>query len=410
MTYSKRIAMCLLACICYLSAFAQQEQYQTQLNMIKQAFDNKDIALLDGMIADSCTILSKSGNLLLPSLKAIYATLANNTIDCMTLVSSEPTANGGTRLTYNINYSVLGEKDACFAFDENGKIIQLDYLAGAKSQTVKKVSAKKSAIPFISIPFLLDKNHLVVIKGQINGKECNLIWDSGAKRSILNSDYFTNSEFESGTANLGGVNAKSATGVAVADSITLNVSSITVENGTFLTKSLKHLEANAEEMPIAGLLGMDILGGYDIIYDYDTKKLTLIDSQAQIRLQGNPIATIPYSQFASDYLPCIKVNIDGKEVELGIDCGAGANLIHKSALPKGIQFDTAHLAGISGDITKQQFGNMNFTIGDVSFEDQPFVVGDISHLNLGIDGLLGYPFLSSHKMMFKNSTKELIIF
>ena len=62
------------------------------------------------------------------------------------------------------------------------------------------------------------------------------------------------------------------------------MSGITVENGTFLTKSLKHLEANAEEMPIAGLLGMDILGGYDIIYDYDTKKLTLIDSQAQIRL------------------------------------------------------------------------------------------------------------------------------
>lgn len=98
MTYSKRIAICLLACICYLSAFAQQEQYQTQLNMIKQAFDNKDIALLDGMIADSCTILGKSSNLLLPSLKAIYATLANNTIDSMTLVSSEPTANGGIRL------------------------------------------------------------------------------------------------------------------------------------------------------------------------------------------------------------------------------------------------------------------------------------------------------------------------
>lgn len=54
---------------------------------------------------------------------------------------------------------------------------------------------------------------------------------------------------------------------------------------------------------------------------------------------------------------------------------------------------------------------MNFiTVGGVSFEDQSFVVGDISHLNLNIDGLLGYPFLNSHKMMFKNSTKELIIF
>lgn len=102
--------------------------------------------------------------------------------------------------------------------------------------------------------------------------------------------------------------------------------------------------------------------------------------------------------------------MDGKEVELGIDCGAGANLIHKSALPDGVKFETTNLTGISGDVTKQEFGNLNFTTGGIAFEEQPFVVGDISHLNLGIEGLLGYPFLSSHKMMFKNSTKELIIF
>ena len=155
---------------------------------------------------------------------------------------------------------------------------------------------------------------------------------------------------------------------------------------------------------------MDILGGYDIIYDYNARKLSLIDSSVQIRLQGNPIATIPYSQFASDYLPCIKINMDGKEVELGIDCGAGANLIQKSALPDDVKFETTNLTGISGNVTQQEFGNLNFTTGGVAFEEQPFVVGDISHLNLGIDGLLGYPFLSSHKMMFKNSTKELIIF
>ena len=165
-----------------------------------------------------------------------------------------------------------------------------------------------------------------------------------------------------------------------------------------------------QTLPIAGLIGMDILGGYDIIYDYNARKLSLIDSSVQIRLQGNPIATIPYSQFASDYLPCIKINMDGKEVELGIDCGAGANLIQKSALPDDVKFETTNLTGISGNVTQQEFGNLNFTTGGVAFEEQPFVVGDISHLNLGIDGLLGYPFLSSHKMMFKNSTKELIIF
>lgn len=396
--------------MCALFSKAQETQYQNQLSAIQKAFNDKDITVLEGLLSEDCTVLGNSGNLLLPSLKAMYATLANNTIDNMTLVNSETTPDGGILLTYKIKYSVLGEKDACFGFDEKGKIIQLDYLTGAKSQTVKKISANKATAPLISIPFVLDKNNLVILKGQVNGKECNLIWDSGAKRSILNSDYFTTSDTESGTANLGGVNAKSATGVAVLDNVNLNVSGITVENGSFLMRSLKHLEADSEEMPIAGLIGMDIFGGYDIIYDYETKKLTLIDSHAQIRLQGNPLVTIPYSQFAADYLPCIKVNIEGKDVELGIDCGAGANLIHKSALPEGVQFDKAHLAGISGDITEQEYGKLNFDIEGVSFEEQPFVVGDISHLNLNINGLLGYPFLSSYKIMFKNSTKELIIF
>lgn len=399
-----------ISIICASASFAQEGLYQNQLNVIKEALNTKDASLLDSLLSEDCTILGNSGNLLQPSLKAVFGTLANNTIEYMVLVNSERTDNGGMILTYKIKYSVLGEKDACFSFNENGKIIQLDYLSGAKAQSVKKVSAKKAGVPLVTIPFALDANHLVVLKGQINGKDCNLIWDSGAKRSILNSDYIADLNSKSGTANIGGVNAHSTAGVAVADSINLNLSGITTENASFLTRNLKHLEANAEELPIAGLIGMDILGGYDIIYDYNARKLTLIDSSAQIRLQGNPIATIPYSQFASDYLPCIKINMDGKEVELGIDCGAGANLIQKSALPDDVKFETTNLTGISGNVTQQEFGNLNFTTGGVAFEEQPFVVGDISHLNLGIDGLLGYPFLSSHKMMFKNSTKELIIF
>ena len=396
-----------ISIICASASFAQEGLYQNQLNVIKEALNTKDASLLDSLLSEDCTILGNSGNLLQPSLKAVFGTLANNTIEDMVLVNSERTDNGGMILTYKIKYSVL---DACFGFNEKGKIIQLDYLSGAKAQSVKKVSAKKAGVPLVTIPFALDANHLVVLKGQINGKDCNLIWDSGAKRSILNSDYIADLNSKSGTANIGGVNAHSTAGVAVADSINLNLSGITTENASFLTRSLKHLEANAEELPIAGLIGMDILGGYDIIYDYNARKLTLIDSSVQIRLQGNPIATIPYSQFASDYLPCIKINMDGKEVELGIDCGAGANLIQKSALPDDVKFETTNLTGISGNVTQQEFGNLNFTTGGVAFEEQPFVVGDISHLNLGIDGLLGYPFLSSHKMMLKNSTKELIIF
>ena len=212
----------------------------------------------------------------------------------------------------------------------------------------------------VSIPFTVDSNHLIIIKGTINGKDCNFIWDSGTKRSILNSDYLIDLKTKQGSANISGVNAQTTSGIATADSINLNISGITTENATFLIRSLKHLESNATEMPIAGLIGMDIFGGYDIIYDYDTNKLTLIDSHAQIQFQGNPIATTPYSQFASDYLPCIKVNIDGKEVEFGIDCGAGANLIQENALPNDVSFETSTLTGISGNTPSRNLGILIF--------------------------------------------------
>jgi len=399
-----------IAIIGILPMFAQHEQFQSLLKTIEQAFNAKDITKLDGLIGDECSILGNSGALVIPSLKALFGILANDTIKSMALENKEVTPNGNTLFTFSIKYSGIGEKKACFGFDVTGKIIQLDYLMGAKSQIVKKVSAVKAGMPVMSIPFSVDDVNLIVLKGTINGKECNLIWDSGAKRSILNSDYLSKLNLQSGNAYLGGVNSQSASGVAVADSIDLKVLGITTQNASFLAMSLKHLESNPTELPIAGLIGMDIFGEYDIIYDYNSKKLILIDSSVNMRMQGNPLATIPYSRFAADYLPCIKVNIEGKEVELGIDCGAGTNLIHENILPDGIEYERKSLKGISGNTTEQKFGKTTVTIDSVPFENQPFVVGDISHLNLGIDGLLGYPFLCSHKMMLKNSTKELIIF
>ena len=133
-----------ISIICASASFAQEELYQNQLNVIKEALNTKDASLLDSLLSEDCSILGNSGNLLQPSLKAVFGTLANNTIEDMVLVNSEHTDNGGMILTYKIKYSVLGEKDACFGFNEKGKIIQLDYLSGAKAQSVKKVSAKKS--------------------------------------------------------------------------------------------------------------------------------------------------------------------------------------------------------------------------------------------------------------------------
>lgn len=207
---------------------------------------------------------------------------------------------------------------------------------------------------------------------------------------------------------LKGVNKSNATGLAVADSIDINISGIALKNVSVLAKDLSFLEPTDTE--IAAVIGMDILGDYDFIYDYDKGELTLINSQAKINLQGDSAIIIPYAELFGGYLPCIKAKIGDKELVFGIDCGATSNLISSQYESLVSDVQESDLVGITGEATKTKKGKMTFEVGGLNFELQDFIVSDISHLGLNIDGLLGYQFLKARKMFFRNSTKELIIF
>lgn len=408
----KKILLLIAMALCF-SQYATSQESLPQIAVIKQAFNEKNITLLDGIIADDCTILGRSDADFKSTCEAVFARLANDTIVDMTLLGTERIADGITSYTYSITYSALGKKKGIFNVNSEGKVTRLDYLSGERAVSstdvrhVRSLSATAAKSPLIKLPFQVGDNNLIVFRGELNGEVKNFILDSGAEHSVINSKRL-NKDLKFGKAVLKGVDGAAKTGLAVADSNDINISGIQLNNASIFAKDLSYLEPTGVE--ISAVIGMDILGAYDIMYDYANGELTLFNPQVKFKLRASSATTIPYTDLARNFLPCIKVKVGDNELVFGIDCGATGNLI----VPKyeGIVSDNheTNLVGIAGVSSKSKQGKLSYGVAGLKFDDQDFVVKDISNLGLAIDGLLGYQFLKTKKMLFRNSTKELIIF
>lgn len=172
---------------------------------------------------------------------------------------------------------------------------------------------------------------------------------------------------------------------------------------TVLTMNLSHLEAANTE--IHGLIGYEIYKDYDMLFDYSNNTLTLIQpTETEKYLDAN------YKQSKKDifpiemseHIPTIKAKIGGMELNLGIDCGAGSNLIdvkHTESLRKYIsESEETDLKG-AGETKKVESGRLQtLTIGGKEFTNTLTVFNDMSHLNsnyeIELDGLIGYEILS----------------
>ena len=145
-------------------AFSQNET--PQISIIKQAFNEKNISLLDGYLSDDCTILGKSGSDFKSTCEALFARLSNDTIVDMTLDKAEKADNGVTSYTYNITYSELGNKKGIFDITDAGKISRLDYISTARvvSSTdvrhFRAASPSGASKPLIKLPFTVGDNNL----------------------------------------------------------------------------------------------------------------------------------------------------------------------------------------------------------------------------------------------------------
>ena len=266
--------------------------------------------------------------------------------------------------------------------------------------------------PSCIIPFNRVGN-LIVIQAKVDTTEGNFILDTGAPKLILNITYFRNYRSTDEETEPGGITGET-TSSSPTEVAKLSFGPIKYYNAEADRVNLGHIE-NSKGIKILGLLGMQLFKRFEMIIDYEkslihlhliTKKESstykhemLSDTSAYhifpIRIMDNKLLT--YGEMA------------GKKLIFIIDTGAESNILD-SRLPDKIFEQVAItrrviLSGAGNKKIEALYGDMNnVRIGKVTMNNLPVLVTNLEKMCFAydqcIDGMLGFDFLSLHKIGF----------
>lgn len=332
---------------------------------------------------------------------------------------SENNDEKGLALVYKFTYSRLGERTTTFVFNDENKIKRLDLFTVMVKKADKEMEIEKPQAKMITIPIELTTDNLMVASATINGEKCKFIIDSGAPSLYLNSKYFKRGN-EKGNA----ISTSKGINGSINDQDIISVDSfdfngIQAKNAKVVMSDLSHLEHG---MKIHGLIGYSIYKDYDLLFDYQNKTLTLIApdyTDAFLKENKYKFSEISFKQEKTlSHIPCINARIDETNLVLGIDCGAGSNLLDSKLwepLQKNLKdVGTTDLKGIDNSKgTETHKGRLkSLKIGNRQFKNTNTVFGNISHLNKNrteaISGIVGYEILSRQKTVLRYKSQKLV--
>lgn len=284
--------------------------------------------------------------------------------------------------------------------------------------TVALLESKPASFPapalnqadLITIPIQL-VNGLILAQAAIDGREGAFIVDTGAPKLLINATLSTSQE---PVAAFSYNSPVAVTGTTVKS---FSWGGVQYRDLEALAVDVSHLEANAAQK-LMGLIGFDILQGYEVMFDYQNEQVVLCTPKKNIvHRTTTPVATISFTM--ENHLPIIEVTINGQQLRLGLDTGAGVNLMDLSLLNKL----NANTAGQSQMESLQGLGKNaelataavipSASIGNIPLEPMRFVFTDLSDLqaytSTHIDGLLGYPFFEQLRCSINYQKQELYV-
>lgn len=315
-------------------------------------------------------------------------------------------------MIYNFHLARLGDIPGTFVFNKENKLLSIEMFGQKNSTDVEIIKPEESVI---TIPFQLTGDNLIVVPAKLNGKPKNFILDTGANAICL--DLSTANEIESltGANQSEDVLGEEIGEVNVVQLDSLNLSGIEVRDMYVTSKDLSHLENGIH---IDGIIGSFLINDYDLLFDYKNKTLTLIVPEytdSFIAEKGYKYKQVPlaYDPSAS-HIPSVHAEINHDTLNLGIDCGAGANLIdikfQDKFLPIMSKLKAIPLIGMDNDkeTTVYKGKLKELMIGGTKFKSTETVFNDMSHFSVPIDGLIGYEILSKQKTILSYKDKRLI--
>lgn len=183
------------------------------------------------------------------------------------------------------------------------------------------------------------------------------------------------------------------------------------------TTDLSHLE-RVKRKAICGILGYKVFRSLELFIDYDKRYLLLFEAGSSVLHQEvQPKETIRFYQ--KGHFPIVKVKIGGRNYFFGLDTGAEVNVFSLRWLKRMKRKFPEHwmqknIQGINRTSVSSQACTLPaITVGETTYSDLDFVFTDLSHLNRGdgfeLDGILGFPFLSSGKFSINYKNRRLYL-
>ena len=394
-------------------------------NVVKEtvnAINGYSVETLRRYLASDFECSGQKGDVADQVLNAIIGMLAqsNDSIEKYEKISDERNGDMLT-LDYTFIYSKHAKSRTTFVFDKENKIKRLDLFSVTVKSADKGFKFEKPQSKVITVPITLTKNNMIVTQAAINGEKHNFIIDSGCPILYLNSKYFRGNDDEEGArmSSSEDVNGKISGGQDVITADSFDFNGIRANGIKVMASDLSHLEKGTD---VYGLIGYDVYKDYDLMFDYKKKTLTLIDpdyTETFLKERKYEYDEVPFEMSKTmRHIPLIKAQIDTVSLTLGIDCGAGNNLLDSK---RWDEFEsmlrrvkTTKLKGISNDEGAEvHVGKLkSLKIGGKTFRHTQTVFNNISHFNRNkderIDGLIGYEVLSKQKTILSYKNTKLI--
>lgn len=265
--------------------------------------------------------------------------------------------------------------------------------------------------------------NLILLRAKADTAEGNFILDTGAPGLVLNLTYFRNYHVTSPVdADQGGVTGSGeAAGTTIVDKLSFGGIKYSKVESHLL--NLGHIE-NTKGVRIFGLLGMELFKKFEMIIDYERSVLYLHlltkkdpeNYRHQMLEDTSQYSTFPIEIQENKIIT--RTEMAGKKLKFVIDTGAESNVLD-SRLPEKI-FNNVEitsrvvLSGTGNKKVEALYGDLkNLMLGNQNIASLPVLITNLEKMcityNCQLDGLLGYDFLSMHKIGFNFVSRKMYI-
>ncbi len=273
------------------------------------------------------------------------------------------------------------------------------------------------------IPFSRAGN-LILVKAKADTMEGNFILDTGAPNLVLNITYFRDNPItQHSDGEQGGLDGTSSATLSRTNVTLFKFGSLEYPRQEADLIDLGHIE-NTKGTRILGLLGMDLFRQCEMIIDYEKGLIFLhrIGKKEASTYQHEMLSeTSSYDTYTIEMINnrmIASTELAGKKLKLVIDSGAESNVLD-SRLPNRVfeQVTVTRrvvLKGAGNTKVDALYGDVkNMKLGDRELGTLPVLITNLEKSCFSyagcVDGILGFDFLSPHKIGFNFVKRKMYI-